>query len=173
MIGDFVIGRNREGDLSLTEGAARFFVIEAKMFSRLSSGVKNVSYFNQAARNVACIAEVICRAQIFPSSLKEIGFFVLAPESQINAGSFAEHMAPEIIRNIVRRRVSEYQESEKDKWFEDWFLPTLEKIQLREISWEEICRLINQHDSAFGEQLDTFYGKCLEFNQYVAKRFAF
>jgi len=173
VIGDFVIGKNREGDLSLVEGAARILVTEAKMFSKLSSGVKNASYFNQAARNVACIAEAICRAEISPSTLKGIGFFVLAPESQINRGTFAEHMAPESIRNIVRRRVSEYHEPEKNKWFEDWFLPTLGKIQIREISWEELCSVINQHDSAFGKQLDTFYGKCLEFNQYVAKRTAF
>ena len=173
VIGDFVIGADREGDLSLPEGASRILVTEAKMFSKLSSGVKNASYFNQAARNVACIAEVICRAQISPSSLEKIAFFVIAPESQIKDGVFAEHLAPESIRSIVRRRVSEYQEPEKDKWLADWFIPTLEKIRIREVSWEELCGLINQSDSAFGAQIDAFYGKCLEFNRYVANRFAF
>ncbi len=119
VIGDFVIGADREGDLSLVEGAFRILVTEAKMFSKLSSGVKNASYFNQAARNVACIAEVICRAQISPSSLEKIGFFVIAPESQINDGVFAEHMAPESIRSVVSRRVSEYPEPEKDQWLVD------------------------------------------------------
>jgi len=113
VIGDFAIGANREGDLSLVKGASRILVTEAKMFSKLSSRVKNASYFNQAARNVACIAEVICRAQVSPSSLEKIGFFVIAPESQINDGVFAEHMAPESIRSIVTRRVSEYREPEK------------------------------------------------------------
>ena len=113
VIGDFVIGADREGDLSLVEGAFRILVTEAKMFSKLSSGVKNASYFNQAARNVACIAEVICRAQISPSSLETIGFFVIAPESQINDGVFAEHMAPERIRSIVSRRVSEIKSQKK------------------------------------------------------------
>ena len=173
VIGDFVIGADREGDLSLAEGASRILVTEAKMFSKLSSGVKNASYFNQAARNVACIAEVICRAQISPNSLEKIGFFVIAPESQINDGVFGEHMVPERIRSIVSRRVSEYQEPEKDKWLADWFIPTLEKIQIREISWEELVGLINQSDSGVGAQMDAFYGKCLEFNQYVANRFAF
>ena len=173
VIGDFVIGADREGDLSLVKGASRILVTEAKMFSKLSSGVKNASYFNQAARNVACIAEVICRVQISPSSLEKIAFFVIAPESQIKDGVFAEHLAPESIRSIVRRRVSEYQEPEKDKWLADWFIPTLEKIRIREVSWEELCGLINQSDSAFGAQIDAFYGKCLEFNRYVANRFAF
>jgi len=172
VIGDFVIGAHRKGDLSLAEGASRILVTEAKMFSKLSSGVKNASYFNQAARNVACIAEMICRAKIPPNSLEKIGFFVIAPESQINDGAFAEHMAPERIRSIVNRRVSEYRQPEKNKWFTDWFIPTLENIRVREISWEELVGLINQFDSAFGAQIDAFYRKCLEFNRYVANRFA-
>lgn len=173
VIGNFVIGAHREGDLSLAPEAQRILITEAKMFSKLSSGVKNASYFNQAARNVACIAEVICRAQIPPSSFETIGFFVIAPESQINDGVFSEHMASERIRSIVSRRVSEYQEPEKDKWLANWFIPTLDKIRIREISWEELVGLINQSDSAFGAQMDAFYGKCLEFNQYVANRFVF
>ena len=103
-----------------------FLSQKPKCLVKLSSGVKNASYFNQAARNIACIAELICRAQIFPSSLKRIGFFVIAPESQINDAVFAEYMALDNIRNTVERRISDYQEQEKEKWFKDWFIPTLE-----------------------------------------------
>jgi hypothetical protein len=163
-IGDFVIGADREGDLSLTKGASRILVTEAKMFSKLSSGVKNANYFNQAARNVACIAEIIRRAKISPRSFEKIGFYVIAPESQISDGVFAEHVATERIRSIVSRRVAEYQEQEKDKWLVDWFFPTLEKIIIREISWEELVGLISQSDSVIGAQMEAFYGKCLEFN---------
>ncbi len=173
VIGDFVIGANQEGDLSLTKGASRILIVEAKMFSKLSSGVKNANYFNQAARNVACIAEVIHRAEIPPSEFQDIGFFVIAPESQIKNDVFAEHMAPERIRSIVSRRVSEYQDLEKNSWFEEWFLPTMEKIRIREISWEEVIRLIKQSDLTYGAHLNAFYEKCLEFNQYVANRYAF
>jgi len=143
------------------------------MFSKLSSGVKNASYFNQAARNVACIAEVIYRARISPASFEKIGFFVIAPESQINKGIFTEHMAPKRIRSIVTRRVSEYQESEKNNWLADWFIPTLENIRIREIDWEELIAIINKSDPTFGAQIGSFYTKCLEFNQYVANRYAF
>lgn len=171
VVGDFVIGAVREGDLSLAEGASRLLVAEAKMFSKLSSGVKNASYFNQAARTVACVAELICRAQISPSSFERIGFFVVAPESQINDGVFAEHIDPERVRSVVCRRVAEYQAPEKDKWLGDWFIPTLENIRIREISWEELVGLINQSDSAFGAQTNAFYKKCLEYNQPVGHRF--
>ena len=172
VIGDFVIGANREGDLSLANNGSRILVTEAKMFSKLYSGVTNAKYFNQAARNVACIAEVIRRAQVSPATFKNIGFFVLAPESQINKGFFVEHMIKDNIESIVNQRVSEYQELEKDKWLADWFVPTLEKIHIREIPWEELVGLIKQFDADFGVQIDAFYGKCLEFNQYVANRFS-
>ena len=165
VIGDFVIGADREGDLSLTEGASRILVTEAKMFSKLSSGVKNASYFNQAARNVVCIAEVIRRAQIPPSKFTNIGFYVIAPESQIKDGVFAEYMAPEKIRNIVKQRVSEYPDPEKNSWFEKWFIPTMDHIWIREISWEEIISLIDQFDSTCGADINAFYEKCLKFNQ--------
>jgi len=173
VIGDFVIGKYREGDLSLVKDTARILVTEAKMFSKLSSGVKNAKYFNQAARNVACIAELFYRAKILPSSLKKIGFFVIAPESQINDGVFAEYMTFDSIRNTVERRISDYQDPDKEKWFRDWFLPTLKEIQIREISWEDLCNLIHHYDSASGLQLQAFYEKCLEFNQNVTKRAAF
>jgi len=164
VIGDFVIGAYRAGDLSLAKGASRILVTEAKMFSKLSSGVKNASYFNQAARNVACIAEVIRRAQIPPSKFANIGFYVIAPESQIKDGVFTEYMAPEKIRNIVKQRVSEYEEPEKNSWFEEWFIPTMDKIQIRDISWEEIISLIDQFDSTYGADINAFYEKCLKFN---------
>ncbi len=165
VIGDFIIGTDSKADLSLLPGASRFIVVEAKMFSKLSSGVKNSSFFNQAARNVACITEVIKRAGIEPASMENIGFFLVAPDAQIKAGVFAEHMNPRQIRNTVSLRVSQYQDAGMDLWFVDRFLPTLEKIRIREISWEELINLIGKTDPDFGVQIDMFYDKCLEYNQ--------
>ncbi len=64
-----------------------FVVLEAKMFGNLSAGVKNASYFNQAARNVACIAELLKRPGRPVTEFKALGFYVLAPASQIRQGS--------------------------------------------------------------------------------------
>ena len=43
-------------------------------------------------------------------------------------------------------------------------MPTLENIRVREIAWEEIINLISERDPSFGEQMETFYKKCLEYN---------
>ena len=62
MIGHLNIGRRGATDLSLRPDATRFAVIEAKIYGKLSPGVRNAPFFDQAARSVACIAEILRRA---------------------------------------------------------------------------------------------------------------
>jgi len=107
VIGQFLIGEKGEGDLSLPSGALHFVVIEAKMFSKLSAGVTNAKYYNQAARNVACIVEVIRRADISPNLFNNTAFFVIAPESRIDERVFSKYMERESINDVVKRRISE------------------------------------------------------------------
>lgn len=171
VIGHFSIGKNSSGDLSLEYNATQLVVTEAKMFSKLSAGVTNARYFDQAARNVACIAEVAKRAAIAPTSFTNIAFFVVAPQERIDEGVFSEQMDVDSMREVVRRRVEEYAESEKDEWFEEWFLPISKAAKIRCISWEEILAAISDQNEVHGQSLGEFYAKCLEFNQSVAKRY--
>jgi hypothetical protein len=142
-------------------------VTEAKMCSKLSAGVTNARYYNQAARNVACIAEVINRAGIAVEALEKVGFFVIDPQSRIDEGKYASQMGRDNIRAIVYQRVSEYEDAEKIAWFENAFLPLLEILRLRSISWEEIISVIKATDSDSGADLADFYARCLEFNLSV------
>lgn len=175
VIGHFLIGEHAVGDLSLTKGASHLVVIEAKMFSKLSSGVKNAKYYNQAARNVACIAEVLERAKIIADQFDFIGFFVVAPKSQIDEGVFSEYMEKESIYNVVERRVSEYGEQNQKKisWFKNWFEPTLQQMRIRTISWKKIIDLIAEKDPISGAKIKDFYQKCLNYNQYAAQKMRF
>lgn len=172
VIGHFNIGENADGDLSLKEGATQLVVTEAKMFSKLSAGVTNAKYFNQAARNVACIAEITKRGGIEPSSFESIAFYVVAPKVRIDEGVFSTQMKKDDLRETVQRRVAEYEDRSKSLWFEEWFLPTLEAIRARCISWEEILAVVAKHNEADGRELGEFYAKCLEFNKFVAERYA-
>ncbi len=47
--------------------ATQFVVAEGKMYSPLSPGVTHARYFDQAARTVACIAEVLRRGKRTPA----------------------------------------------------------------------------------------------------------
>lgn len=169
VIGHFDIGANGVGDLSLKADATQFIVVEAKMGSKLSAGVKNAPYFNQAARNVACMAEVARRAEISPSEFEHLAFYVVAPRSKIDEGIFAQSMDAEAMGDIVQRRVAAYEEVEKQEWYDDWFLLLLAKADIRCVSWEEILETITNHSASDGEEMQRFYDKCLTFNN-VEKR---
>ena len=68
------------------------------------------------------------------------------------------------IQEVVLRRVKEYNEPEKEQWFDEWFLPMSKAMNLRSISWEEILTVIAAHDKTEGASLIDFYAKCLKFN---------
>jgi hypothetical protein len=163
VIGHFGIGNGAKGNLTLHSEAKHFVVLEAKMFSKLLANVKNSSYFNQAARNVSCIAEVLKRAGRRAGEFKALGFYVLAPVSQINQGLFDEHLTKASLRTVAERRVKEYG-GKRDGWFSEWFLPVLERLDIKAVSWEDLIDFLATRDQD-ADQLRDFYTRCLEFNK--------
>jgi len=162
--GHFMIGEKGKADLKLLPEATQFLVLEAKIFSSLSSGVTNAGYFDQAARNVACMAEVLCRAERRPSKIKSLGFYVLAPSSQIERGVFSKMVHKESILKKVILRVQAYK-GERDCWYEEWFRPTWERINIQCLSWEEIIAFILERDSSAGASIDLFFEFCCRFGR--------
>ena len=163
VVGHFDIGCRHKGALTLAADASQFVVIEAKMFSPLSSGTKNAPDYNQAARNVACIAQVLKEAQRPPDSMESaLAFYVVAPQEQIEKDIFCEDgkaiVEREAIRRCVEQRVESYEARSKRTWFEEWFTPTLKVIKLGLLSWE---KLIPPAESRYKE----FYERCLKFNK--------
>jgi hypothetical protein len=163
VIGHFVIGSKGKTDLALTPDPTHFVVLEAKMYSGLSKGVAHAKYYDQAARSVACMAEVLRRADREPKSFTQLGFYVLAPKDQIVSRTFSRHLDKQSIRDKVSRRISAY-EGERDDWFKDWFIPTLEVIEIRSISWEAVMDIISESDSKTYASLIEYYSQCLTFN---------
>lgn len=107
---------------------------------------------------------MLYRAERSPESFNRLGFFVLAPDEQIRAGVFKSKIERSSILNKVQRRVEAY-EGKKEKWFKEWFLPTLDRLDIKCISWEEVLDYIKRKDpDSFNEFLD-FYNKCLEYNR--------
>lgn len=164
VVGHFLIGDEGKADLTLLPNAMQFLVLEAKIFSGLSSGVTNARYYDQAARNVACMAEVLRRAKRIPSKVKILGFYVLAPSSQIEQGVFARALSKSLLHEKVWRRVSEYA-GEKDGWFSQWFQATWKMVDIYCLSWEEVIATINKNDPTIAESIKAFYNHCLTFNR--------
>ena len=163
VIGQIEIGRSGKADLDLLDDASQFVILEAKINSPLSSGTKNAPNYDQAARNVACIAEVLRRCEREPQMMSTLGFYVLAPEDKIRAGTFERVLAPNSIHTKVKRRVSSY-EGERDDWYADWFLPLMEKLYIDPLSWEEIIQRIGEEDGQASNSLREFFEYCLLFN---------
>jgi hypothetical protein len=168
VIGHVSIGSAALADTKLNSGATQLVVTEAKLFSPLSTRVTNAAYYDQAARNVACIAEVLCRAERRPQDMKSLAFFVIAPESQISLGLFRSEMTKESIAGKVARRVAEYEpmrRSAKEQWLRTWFLPTLDSIEVNCLSWEAILEHLWKIAGYDVIDLKTFYSECLNFNK--------
>jgi hypothetical protein len=164
VLGHFLIGDPGTAALSLLPEGRQFVVLEAKLFARLSAGVRNAPYYDQAARSVACIAETLHRAERAPEEMDELAFLVLAPQARLDDGIFEWEIAPEAIRRKVRRRVEDYA-GERDPWFRNWFEPTWRRLEVRSLSWEEIIEVIAFHSLEDGHIIDSFYGQCLRFNR--------
>lgn len=168
VIGHVAIGDSALADTKLINRATQLVITEAKLFSTLSSGVKNATYFDQAARNVACIAEVLARARRRPEQLTSLGFFVLAPSEQISLNLFKQELSIESIRVKVSRRVSEYPSPDREKkeeWLREWFMPTLQHMRIQSISWEDLLDQVRLIDNEFALDFSDFYGHCLKFNR--------
>lgn len=163
VIGHILIGTKAKADLELRADATQFTVIEAKVGSPLSSRIRNARYFDQAARNIACMAEVMARAKVDPSTLKRLEFIVLAPQYSIDKGTFEVEMQPSSIRSKVKRRVSAY-EGQLDGWYTDHFEPTMDRIRLLSLSWEAAIEWIRETKPTTVEKLYEFYQLCLEYN---------
>jgi len=167
VIGHFDIRPGERGEATVTPDARQLIVIEAKMGSGLSKGVKNSPGYGQAARNVACIAHALEVAGARPEQFDSLGFFVVAPKSQIEAGVFRDLVTADRIRSQVATRVEQYDGRHGD-WFEEHFVPTLEVMKLGLVSWEELVDFIDGEEGDIG--LRDFYDRCLRFNPLRARK---
>ena len=163
LLGHFSIGSAAKADARLLPDAKQFVVTEAKIHSPLSGGTRNAPAYNQAARNVACIAELLSRANRRPTELQSLAFLVIAPQEHIDEGSISGKLEKTSIEDAVRTRAQAFS-PELDTWLEEWFLPTLQAMTIMAISWEQLIRDIASQDEHTARGLTTFYERCLRYN---------
>jgi hypothetical protein len=160
VIGHFRVRDNR-GDIELLPNARQLTVIEAKMASGLSAGTKYAPEFNQAARNVACMAHLVSEANIDPATM-QLRFVVLAPEKRIAEGVFAA-AAIDAICETVARRAAAFDEAAQ-AWCDSCFKPVATRCTIETVSWEHILDEIEAVDSEAASGLRAFYAQALRHN---------
>ena len=163
ILGHFTIGSAAKADARLLPKAEQFVVTEAKIHSPLSGGIRNAPTYDQAARNVACIAELLSKVNRRPNELRMLAFYVIAPQQHITEGAISAKLQKPSIEEAVRLRAQAFS-PELDPWLVEWFLPALESMTIMPLSWEALIQDIESQDKATGQGLRTFYEKCLKYN---------
>ena len=170
VIGQFAIREGSRAEPLFSPAASQFVVTEAKLYSPLSAGTTHARWYDQAARNVACMAFVASKAFESLDQLSAFGFYVIAPESQIESGLFEKEIDKASIRAKVSKRVEVYRDSPEDYatrvlWLNDWCLPVIARIEIEALSWESIVSFIENGDESAGGEIAAFYERCLAFNE--------
>jgi len=163
IIGHISIGSAGKADVELLPNARQLVAVEAKIGSSLKGGTRNSPTFDQAARSVACIAEVLSRAGRRPDRMNSLAFLVAAPRANLDRGAIAAKLEKSSIEAAVRSRAQAFS-PELEPWLEGWFLPTLERMTIEALSWESLISDIQDLDDSAGQDFATFYEKCLEYN---------
>ncbi len=161
-VGHIEIGEKAK--LKLRPDAQHFVILEAKMFGRLASGVKHAPYYDQGARTVACMAAALQRANRYPGDVRQLGFFVIAPQLQLDRGIFAEYLNRESIRQKVKQRLRAYDDKKRKQWYAEWFDPTLNQVAIDRVSWEAIIAYIAAHEPEAAAFIEAFYNQCVAYH---------
>lgn len=161
LIGHFSVRPGARGDATILSNAGQFIVTEAKLGSALSAGTKNAPGYDQAARNVACIAHMLGVAGVDPTTVQNLALYVIAPQQQIDSGVFANLVTKESVEAKVRERIGAY-DGAHDRWFEHTFKPVLSRIRLSLLSWESVLEALP--DTSETRLIADFYRECLRFN---------
>ena len=166
VVGHFSFRPNRKGGLSLDSSGSQFVVLEAKVFSPLSRGTTRAPEFDQAARNVACMAETLRRCGRPMEQWNCLGFYILAPKEQIDAGLFNTEVSKDSIRTKIASRIKAYEPRENlDSWHREWVSLLLDRIHIECLHWESIIDIIHGHDRDLGDGLRYFYDLTLDYNR--------
>jgi hypothetical protein len=169
VIGHFQFRPGGRGDIALAPGARQLSVVEAKMGSLLSTGTSHAPSYNQAARNVACIANAVASAADASASLEHISFTVIAPRQRIQEGVFSAHLTHSAMNQAVRARAAMFGAAH-DEWLAKHFEPFLPRCKVEAVSWEDTIEAIGRVDSEAGRELAGFLELCLKYNPLRSPR---
>ncbi|SNR58021.1 hypothetical protein SAMN06265371_10626 [Lutibacter agarilyticus] len=166
-IGNFTIGNNSSKGLLELKGN-KLNIFEAKINSGFSTGVTNASFYNQAARNVACIAETIDKADKLENlDSLSIGFYLVVPKDQYEKKkSFEEFLDRDHILKTVKKRVDQYKNEgdyvERKDWFDTKFTLVLKHLERKPLFYEDVITELK--GSVYIKKIKDFYNSCIEYN---------
>ena len=131
-LGDFNVNFEENGEVNLQEDAEIFGIIEAKMGSNLTKGIKNAPNYNQASRNLACIAN-----ETLDTASCKIFFGVVAPEKKIIDHKLEYQVNKEFMLSQIRERFEMYPIEFRTEKRMDSIISKAKEADVWVISYEE------------------------------------
>lgn len=157
-IGDFKVDYSNRGEIEILTDTKLFGIIEAKMGSNLSQGTTHAKDYNQASRNLVCIAH----NTIDKHDCKTF-FYVVAPASKLKDHEIEGQIELDVVKKQVSHRF-EMHKSETDIYsLKEQIIEKIENCVIKAISYEE---WINQFkNSSAHNDLQNFYEKAKKWNR--------
>lgn len=156
-LGDFSVAFNERGEIKISKTAKVFGIIEAKMGSNLSQGTTHFKEYNQASRNLACIAhntyDIDC----------EIFFYVVAPEKKISEHEIKKQIDLQTMIDQIIIRFKGYSDEFKKDCQMDLIISKANKCKVASISYEDWIEKII--DASSRKSLFEFYEKAKKWNR--------
>ena len=156
ILGDFTINYSQQGNVIIKDDAKILGIIEAKMGSNLSQKTTNADEYNQASRNICCLAYNTLQT----NGNCEFFFIVVAPRIKIRDNDIESQINYSTLYNQILKRFKV-----SNKPINSDLLRKIEdnKNNIFSISYEEwISKIKNQSDKKL---LEDFYYDCLIHNK--------
>ncbi len=161
IVGYFNINSTTKSGIELNKNFSHLTVLEAKMFSGISKGTKNVNNWNQISRTVSCMiySSIVSKTDI--NNLPQLNFMLLFPEE--NKKIVAQKYSNDLIKTEIKNRINLYKKGGYlDLDFELRWENIFDKnIKITFQTWEDII------NSSEIDGLKEYYNKCLEFNKPI------
>jgi len=156
-LGDFHVDSSNRGDISIDGTDGIFGVIEAKMGSQLSAGTKNAPDYDQASRNLACIAFNTL------STSHNIFFAVAAPQQKIDEYDIEEKVNVSRMVNKIAQRFEMYDSGSTVHALKEHVLERARLCTCLTLSYESWIGALKGHEAY--PYLDEFKNHCYRFNR--------
>lgn len=159
IVGDFKITGSKSG-IALLPDWETLTVLEAKMYSPLSGGVKYAPGYDQVSRTVACTIHTMLQAGDVGDRLVRLVVLHPADNKHIQPG----HYTLDQVEGRIEKRIESYLAADPHgkplpRFFAEW-RTVLPHIRIQFVTWEEVAGEIDSDD------LKHFYALCVQFNYF-------
>jgi len=154
-LGDFEIDYDKRAQIKVCKNASIFGIFEAKMGSNLSQGTTHAQKYNQASRNIACIAENVINNKC------STFFAVVAPKDMIIKHNIKCQLKKDNIINQIEERFKLSNIVPNVA-----IIQRANKCEIILISYEDWIKQLNDDNRS---EIEEFYDKCKYWNKIDRK----